>query len=648
MAYQDLLKDTSEIKEDGNYFLVTVTDLEPAKVYPIQFRWQYKDKTFSEWSSVKKLILPGESDVPVPNVTLGTFTAGTGRIIVYWDGKDSNNNNIEKIIDRVNVYISGSNNVFGDGPVGFLKEKGTLSISAPAGTYEITLRSVTAREQLSNATEPVEIIIAETTPIESPTLPVGLSASTAPFALTVAWTGEYASQTFSGFKSLNIYASATDLGSSTTTNLSNKLVGSMTVDQTSNKITVGLDVLKQVLSLTSQQTYDSSIYLYYLAVNANGVPYKVSGTTTYTRINSSGIAPTKANLIDLANGLISIENLVAGNGQFQGWLRTGIAGQARIELSSANVNPENAGGYNVLSGFTVYKSDNTPAFRADLAGNVSIGGYTATDIASIESTSTSASSTATSASSTATAAQQAAATANSNALSAQEAATAALLKTQRFNDDGSGLNLAISMNPSGSIYSNKSTYDNTNNGWFLGNNITGVSPNQVVTPVLNIGSSSNFIKWNGSSLEVQGTINATDGSFGSSTTKWQIGSSGITATGNALIDMGTTGALELGDFSLSANGTQLILTESGTVRKIIETDNAGSNGRIFLGYEDGLNSRQVQVRKSAQVAGTETTNSGGLRNMFTISEGNFAEASKNIYYTSAENGAVLLVWDQNS
>ena len=119
-------------------------------------------------------------------------------------------------------------------------------------------------------------------------------------------------------------------------------------------------------------------------------------------------------------------------------------------------------------------------------------------------------------------------------------------------------------------------------------------------------------------------------------------------TGNALIDMGTTGALELGDFSLTASGTVLVLTESGTTRKIIETDNAGSNGRIFLGYEDGLNSRQVQVRKSAQVAGTETTNSGGLRNMFTISEGNFAEASKNIYYTSAENGAVLLVWDQNS
>jgi hypothetical protein len=641
MAYEDLLKDTSEVKDNGDYFLVTITDLEPAEVYPIQFRWKYKDKTLSEWSAVKKLTTPGEGDVPVPNVTIGTFTAGTGRIIIYWDGKDSNNNNIEGVIDRVNVYISGSNNVFGEGPAGFLKEKGTLSISAPAGTYDITLRSVTARGQLSDSTEPVEIIIAETTPIESPTLPKGLSAASAPFALTVSWTGEYASQTFSGFKSLNIYASASDLGSSTATDLSNKLVGSMTVDQTSNKITVGLDVLKQVLSLTSQQAYDASIYLYYLAVNANGVPYKVSGVTTYTRINSSAIAPTKANLIDLANGLISIENLVAGNGQFQGWLRTGIAGQARIELSSSNVNPSQAGGYDVLSGFTVYKSDNTPAFRADLAGNVSIGGYTATDIASISST-------ATSASSTATSAQQAAATANSNALSAQQAATAALLKTQRFNEDGSALDLAIAMNPSGSIYSNKSTYDNTNNGWFLGNNITGTAPNQVVTPVLNIGSSSNFIKWNGSSLEVQGVINATGGSFGSSTTKWEIGSSGITATGNALIDMGTTGALELGDFSLSASGTQLVLTESGTTRKILETDNAGSNGRIFLGYEDGVTSRQVQVRKSAQVAGEPATNSGGLRNMYTISEGNFAEASIASYYQSAENGAVLLVWDQNS
>lgn len=156
------------------------------------------------------------------------------------------------------------------------------------------------------------------------------------------------------------------------------------------------------------------------------------------------------------------------------------------------------------------------------------------------------------------------------------------------------------------------------------------------------------------SVELKGTIRATQGGgFGSYTSNtltkgWEIDANGIIAKGDALIDMGATGSLELGDFSLAASGTVLQLNESGSTRKILETDNASNNGRIFLGYEDGSFSRQVQVRKSAQVAGTENTNSGGLRNMFTIAEINFAEASKNIYYTSAENGSVLLVWDQNS
>jgi hypothetical protein len=104
----------------------------------------------------------------------------------------------------------------------------------------------------------------------------------------------------------------------------------------------------------------------------------------------------------------------------------------------------------------------------------------------------------------------------------------------------------------------------------------------------------------------------------------------------------------MGNFSLNVDGGNLVLTEEGTTRKILETDNAGSNGRIYLGYSDGATSRQVQVRKSAQVAGEQATNSGGLRTMYTLSEAYCAEARIGNYYTSAENGAVLLVWDQNS
>jgi hypothetical protein len=43
MAYEDLLKDTSESKDDGNYFLVTITDLDLGTAYPLQFRWKNKN-----------------------------------------------------------------------------------------------------------------------------------------------------------------------------------------------------------------------------------------------------------------------------------------------------------------------------------------------------------------------------------------------------------------------------------------------------------------------------------------------------------------------------------------------------------------------------------------------------------------------------
>lgn len=616
MAYQDLLKDTSEIKEDGNYFLVTVTDLEPAKVYPIQFRWQYKDKTFSEWSSVKKLITPGESNVPVPQIFSGDVIGAPGKILIYWNGKDSTGANMVGI-DRVNVYLEDENDTFGDGsePVNFFKEKGHMSIPVPAGTYTVTLRSVTARDSVSNPTTGITVTVQDGVIVQPPTLPTGLSVAPAPFALTVSWTGEYAGDTFTGFKSINIYASTTDLGASTTTNISNKLVGSMTVDQTSNKVTVGLDVLKQVLTLTSTQAYSTGMYLYYIAVNADGTPYKVSGTTTYTRINSTAVSPTKANLIDLENGLISIENLVAGNGQFQSWLRTGTAGSSRIELSSANVNSSEAGGYQVLSGFTVYNSANSPVFRADLAGNVAFGGYTPGDIASISTTASGAATTASGAASTASGAASSAA----DALAL--AGTANNRTKDTFNSDGSAINRAVQMaSGSGAIYSNKSSYGHANTGWYLGYSGT--------TPVIDIGSADSYVRWNGSALQVVGAITATSGSFTGSITAQSGSITGDMTVGNVVIKP-------------SGNAGGFLIEDSGGA-DILYAETGGS--RLLLGHATEGTGRQVEVARSAQVAGSEASNSGGLRNMYTITTTNFNSNTSVYLNDRTANGDVLLVW----
>ena len=44
----DDLRDTSQPDTDKNYFKIVIPDLNPGEVYPIQFRWQYEDKTYSD------------------------------------------------------------------------------------------------------------------------------------------------------------------------------------------------------------------------------------------------------------------------------------------------------------------------------------------------------------------------------------------------------------------------------------------------------------------------------------------------------------------------------------------------------------------------------------------------------------------------
>ena len=206
---------------------------------------------------------------------------------------------------------------------------------------------------------------------QAPTLATGFTADKAPFGVTIFWDGTYASSAFTGFKSVNIYASTTNLGSSTTTNLTANLVGSMTVDQQKNKITIGSTLLKNTLSLTSTTVYTTPIYFYFITVNSNNEVYKSGGVATYTRINSTGIIPAQANIIDLENGTISIENLVAGNGQFTEYMRIGTSPGARIELGADSVVTTGAG---VTPGLTIYDSGNNAVLSAPLSGGLTIKG----------------------------------------------------------------------------------------------------------------------------------------------------------------------------------------------------------------------------------------------------------------------------------
>jgi hypothetical protein len=261
----------------------------------------------------------------------------------------------------------------------------TVSDLFPGKTYYFQFRWKYADGTYGEWSATKAATASGTLQVEAPTLATGLTTATASFGITVDWDGTYSSSTFLGFKAINIYASTSNLGSSTTTDLTANLVGSMTVDQVKNRITIGSTLLKNVLSLNSATVYTTPIFLYYITINETNEVYKSGGVATYTRINSTGINPTQANFIDLASGVISIENLVAGNGQFTEYLRAGIrAGDgsgARIEISGSSSNITSTNGGTVLPGLTIYNSAGGQSLRAPLSGGLTITGtITGSDI----------------------------------------------------------------------------------------------------------------------------------------------------------------------------------------------------------------------------------------------------------------------------
>ncbi len=333
------------------------------------------DVVLSDDSDINGLLIPPSAP---------TLTAGVESVEVTWDGKNSTSSYYSPNIEAVDIYINSVKvGTFtpvytGAIPAGFSGHK--MSVRYDGGTIVqayLIARDKFSRSRSSSASNQVTVLQQPAAQIEAPTLPTGLSVAPAPFGVTVSWNGSYSGGTdFDGFAGINIYASSSDLGASTTSDISSKLVGNMAVNKTSNKITVGIDALRQATGLGSDTVYTSPIYFYYVALNLNNEFYKVGNLVTYTKLGSAN--PAKANFIDLTSGIISIENLVAGNGKFTSWLRAGTDGGARIEINSGSAFAN--GGTTVQPGLAVYPSSGTsPVFSADLNGNVTIDlGATAT------------------------------------------------------------------------------------------------------------------------------------------------------------------------------------------------------------------------------------------------------------------------------
>jgi hypothetical protein len=629
-VYQDLLKDSSTSLDNNNYFNVTITDLKMNESYPLQFRWKYNDGTFGPWGATKVITTPGptvppEADLPVENVV-----GGAGFIKVIWNG-NSLGGAAATNVDRVDIHIAGQS--FGDGtkPAGLFKVAGNQTFVAEPGSYIVQLKTYTlnATSAFFSVSRTVSVT-AVGEAIQTPALPTGLTAVSAPFSVSINWSGAYSVSTFTGFKSIDIYAVSSDLGATATSGITDtNLVGSLTVNDTPNKINIGLDNLRQALSLGSNAAaYTATIFFYYVAVNKSNVKY---GSPTYTRINSSSVVPTQANYVDLASGVISIENLVAGNGTFASWLRTGTAGGARIELSAVNNFTDN--GYTVKKGLTAYSSGSTQTLGFDLSsGALSLSG-------SLAATSISTSS-------------GKFAVNSSGILTATDVNLTGIITASSGSIGGLTLSADSIQNASQTF-----KLDNTGKARFgssVGNSITIDSSGNIYSSPDGGTTVGNF-QISGGNLTLKGQVQATSGYFGSSGVNWVIGNDGITASGNALIDMGNIGKIKMGNYQIwSESGAGFrVYDGSGNVISVSDVATASDPGRLFLGQGAGagVTERQSEVAKNAQVSGTASIyseassinayRSGGLRNMYTVSDGNYQAGSM---YPDAGNGSVLLVY----
>ena len=272
MAYEDLLKNTSKPwPTDNNYFELTITDLNISTTYPIQIRWKYEDGSSGPWSATKVIATSAESFPNTPSaLTVANNTAGY--LEIAWDGKDGSGNNLTNF-DRVDVYIQGSPFDSSKPSISFFSA-GKQTVVAPGGVYVISAYAVSKIGTISAMNTSVSRTVLDVgIPVQTPTLPSGLTVTSAPFAVSVNWPGTYSVGTFTGFKSIDIYAVGTNLGSTATSGItSTNLVGSLTVNDTPNKINIGLDNLKQALGLsTTSDVYTATIYYYHNATNTNEI-----------------------------------------------------------------------------------------------------------------------------------------------------------------------------------------------------------------------------------------------------------------------------------------------------------------------------------------------------------------------------------------
>lgn len=328
MVYQDLLKDSTTQSSDPGYFLVTITDLDPLTLYPIQLRWKYNDNTFGPWSAVKSITTPTETVPSTPDLGANDVVGGNGYIKITWNGKDSNGNNIQNI-DRVNIHISGGTFGVGTQVVDFFKSAGTKTIVAAPGTYIVQLKSITVANTTSffSLSRTVEVtgtedIISDPEDPSVPTLTAGKAA------VILSWDGKNSSN--SSFTAGSFFGAKVYIGKTVNfTPSENNWVHTLNFANGFNQVSIGVGTIINK-STSEKLDFDTNYYIKIGTLNANG-------ETTGNFISASGnpIKVEKTDFSEIEAGIISADS----------YIQAGASSGQRVVISGS------------LEPFVIYGSD---------------------------------------------------------------------------------------------------------------------------------------------------------------------------------------------------------------------------------------------------------------------------------------------------
>lgn len=347
--YQDLLKDTSESKENGNYFLLTITDLVPNTTYPIEFRYLYKDKTVNDnWSAVKVITTPGESEPNTPNFADNNVDISQPeKIIITWDGTSDDASALDNY-DRVDVYIDGLP-FDGTKAAYSFKAPGTAIIPAPAGTYQIVLYAISKTGIKSPVSSPVTktvtgagVVITSPEDPDTPTIRAGLAS------VIVSWSGKKsggADLTSTGFAGARVYIGTT----SGFTPSDNNWVHTLNFANGSNQVSIGVGTVINK-STGATLAYGTPYYIKLGTVNASGAT-----TGNYIAANPTNVTVNKLPASEISTGILSADASITA----------GAESGARVVMSGAS------------SPFVIYGTNGTTKlleFIGGSTGTLSING----------------------------------------------------------------------------------------------------------------------------------------------------------------------------------------------------------------------------------------------------------------------------------